>query len=89
MIENAQSKFDYFIVDTAPKLPVTDTLLISKYADITLFVARAGYTEKRLVDFSRGLAETNKLRNMAYVLNGVGLGKDKGYNYGYGYGAQK
>ena len=85
-IEDAKKEFDYIIVDTAPTLLVTDTLLISKYADITLFVARAGYTEKRLVDFSRGLAETKKLRNMAYVLNGVGLGKAKGYNYGYGYG---
>lgn len=85
-LEDAKKEFDYIIVDTAPTILVTDTLLISQYADITLFVARAGYTEKRLVDFSRGLAKTKKLRNMAYVLNGVGQGKGKGYNYGYGYG---
>jgi len=85
-INAVEEEFDYIIVDTAPTLLVTDTLLISQYADLTLFVSRAGFTEKRLVEYSMGLAKTKKLKNMTYVLNGVGKGKTKGYNYGYGYG---
>lgn len=85
-ITAAKKEFDYIIVDTAPTMLVSDTLLISKFADATLFVTRAGQTDKRLLEFSKNLHKTKKLKNMAYVVNGVGNGKAKGYNYGYGYG---
>lgn len=85
-LEKAKEKFDYVIVDTAPTLLVTDTLLISQHADLTLYVVRAGYTEKRLLEFSKELATSEKLRNMAYVINDVPSGNISGYNYGYGYG---
>lgn len=85
-MEQAQTEFDYNIVDTAPTLLVTDTLLISQYADLTLFVVRAGFTDKRLIEFSKNLNNTKKLYNMAFVLNDVGLGKSRDYNYGHGYG---
>lgn len=85
-LEQAKKEFDYVIVDTAPTILVTDTLLISQFADMTVFVTRAGYTEKRLLDFSKELHKNNKLQNMAYVLNDVGQGKNNSYNYGYGYG---
>ena len=85
-ITAAKKEFDYIIVDTAPTMLVTDTLLISKFADATVFVTRSGLTDKRLLDFSKNLHKTKKLKNMAYVVNGVGNGKAKGYNYGYGYG---
>jgi len=85
-ITAAKKEFDYIIVDTAPTMLVTDTLLISKFADATVFVTRSGLTDKRLLEFSKNLHKTKKLKNMAYVVNGVGNGKAKGYNYGYGYG---
>jgi capsular exopolysaccharide synthesis family protein len=85
-ITAAKKEFDYIVVDTAPTMLVTDTLLISKFADVTVFVTRSGQTDKRLLDFSKNLSKTKKLKNMAYVVNGVGNGKAKGYNYGYGYG---
>jgi capsular exopolysaccharide synthesis family protein len=85
-ITSAKKEFDYIILDTAPTMLVTDTLLISKFADATVFVTRSGLTDKRLLEFSKNLHKTKKLKNMAYVVNGVGNGKAKGYNYGYGYG---
>ncbi|SHJ76580.1 capsular exopolysaccharide family [Arenibacter nanhaiticus] len=85
-ITAAKKEFDYIIVDTAPTILVTDTLLISQHADATLFVTRAGYTDKRLLEFSKDLNKNKKLINMAYVLNDVRLGKGKGYGYGYNYG---
>ena len=87
----AKRDYDYVVIDTAPALLVTDTLLISKFADITLFVVRAGRTDEHLLGFSKNLSETDKLQNMTYVLNGVGSGRDQNSNYGYGYGyeAQK
>lgn len=88
LLEEAKQEFDYVIVDTAPTMLVTDTLLISRYADATLFLTRANYTEKKLLDFAQDLKKHNKLKNMMFVVNGVGEGKTKayGYNYGYSYG---
>lgn len=85
-IQKAKEEYDYVIVDTAPTMLVTDTLLISKYADATLFVLRAGITDKKLLQFSKELYKNKKLNNMAYVLNGVGKTKKGNYNYGYAYG---
>ena len=85
-LNSAKKELDYIVMDTAPTMLVTDTLLISKFADATVFVTRSGQTDKRLLEFSKNLFKTKKLKNMAYVVNGVGNGKAKGYNYGYGYG---
>jgi Mrp family chromosome partitioning ATPase len=75
-------------VDTAPTISVTDTLLISKFADATVYVTRANYTEKNLLEHANALVKNKKLKNMAYVINQVGasIGSKYGYNYGYGYG---
>ena len=75
-INKAKKEFDYIIIDTAL------TLLISETADLTLFVARAGITDKRLIEFSKGLDNSKKLYNMAYVLNEVGHGKTQSFNCG-------
>ena len=90
-IKSVKEEFDYIIVDTAPTLLVTDTMLISKYTDLTLFVARARFTDKKLLEYSQNLNKSKKLQNMAYALNDVGFGKARHYNYGhgYGYGAEK
>ncbi len=85
-METAKRDFDYVIVDTAPTMLVTDTLLIAKYADITLFTVRAGVTDKKVLEFSKSLSDHGKLKNMAYVVNAVGKGNGNDYNYGYGYG---
>ncbi|WP_299519948.1 tyrosine-protein kinase domain-containing protein [Winogradskyella sp.] len=85
LIEEAKEVYDYVIVDTAPTILVTDTMLISQLADATVYLARANYTEKNLLKFSKELHETGRLKNMAYVINSVGASKSYGYSYNYGY----
>lgn len=86
LIEEARQEYDYIVVDTAPTILVTDTMLISPLADATIYIARADYTEKNLLKFSKDLSESGKLKNMAYVINSVGASKSYGYSYNYGYG---
>jgi capsular exopolysaccharide synthesis family protein len=86
LLEGAKDMYDYIIVDTAPTILVTDTLLISQLADVTLYMVRANYTDKNLLNFIKELNEQQKLKNMAFVLNDIGAGKAYGYGYGYGYG---
>lgn len=85
LLEEAKQEFDYVVVDTAPTILVTDTMLISQLADATLYLVRAEFTEKNLLDFSKNLNDTGRLKNMAYVINGVGASKSYGYTYNYGY----
>lgn len=86
LINEAKEDYDYVIVDTAPTILVTDTMLISKLADATIYIARANFTDKSLLKYSKELFETGKLKNMAYVINGVGASRSYGYSYNYGYG---
>lgn len=86
LIEEAREIYDYVVVDTAPTILVTDTMLISQLADVTIYITRANYTEKNLLKFSKDLSESGKLKNMAYVINSVGASKSQGYGYNYGYG---
>lgn len=79
-----KSKFDIIIIDTAPTEPVIDTFLISNCADVTLYVTRAGYTDKRILETSNNLKTQGKLENVAYLLNDVQGINIKSYRYGYG-----
>ncbi|MCE8944232.1 tyrosine protein kinase, partial [Bacteroides faecis] len=45
-IETLKKHFDYVIMDTAPIGMVTDTLLIGRVADLSVYVCRADYTHK-------------------------------------------
>lgn len=85
-----EEQFDYVIVDTAPSLLVTDTFLINKYADLTLYVVRAGYTEKKLVQFAADAKKDGKLHDVSFVLNDVKWSNfGYGNKYGYAYGEEK
>ncbi|RXJ46062.1 GumC family protein [Gelidibacter gilvus] len=86
LLNEAKEEYDYIIVDTAPTILVTDTLLISEFADATLYLVRAEVTEKTLLDFSKDLYDSGRMKNMAYIINGVGASKSYGYSYNYGYG---
>lgn len=94
MIAEAKLEYDFIIIDTPPTLLVTDTLVISHLVDTTLYVVRADYTPKKILEFSVNLSDKGKLRNMAYVINNVGsnykgygtYGYNYKYNYAYGYG---
>lgn len=80
-----RDQYDYVILDTAPVGLVTDTLLLSRYTDVSVYVCRADYTPKASFLMVNDLAKEQKLTNMCVVLNGVDMSKKKyGYYYGYG-----
>lgn len=84
-IETLKSHFDYVILDTAPVGMVTDTLLIGRVADLSVYVCRADYTHKGEYTLINELSDGGKLPNLCTVVNGVDLKKRKyGYYYGYG-----
>lgn len=86
LFESLKKQYDYIIVDTAPVSLVTDTLLIAKHADCFIYVARANFLEKRMLNIPNTLFKEQKLPNMCMLLNDTD--STKGYGYGYGYGAK-
>ncbi|WMI67257.1 tyrosine-protein kinase [Mangrovimonas sp. YM274] len=78
--------YDYIIVDTAAVGLVTDTHLISQYADMFLYVVSVNNVDKRQLHIAQTLYKEGRLPNMAVILNGTLSKNGYGYSYGYGYG---
>lgn len=77
--------FDYIILDTAPIGIVTDTQLIARVADVSVYVCRADYTHKSDFAYINELKRENKLPNLCTLINGIDMNKRRnGYYYGYG-----
>ena len=96
IISQAKKVYDYIVIDTAPTLLVTDTLLLSHLADAMIFICRSNYTEKEILNYPKELIKAGKIKNVGIVLNSVGSNSryhysysykyGYSYNYGYGYG---
>ena len=86
-IEELKERYDLIVLDTAPIPMVTDTTLISRVADICLYVCRADYTQKAALEYIHTLEAKEDFCKMAIALNGIDLSKRKHrvmYKYGYG-----
>ena len=85
LVKDLRDRYDYIIIDTAPVGLVSDSLIVGRVADRTIYVTRANVTYKRHLNWVNDLAKTKKLPALALVLNGMQMGK-RSYGYGYGYG---
>lgn len=84
-IETLKKHFDYIILDAAPIGMVTDTQLIARVADLSVYVCRSGYTIKSEFKLVNDLKSENKLPHPCILLNGIDMNKrETGSYYGYG-----
>ena len=91
MVEAVRGEYDYVLLDCPPVELVADPAIINRYADLTIFVVRAGLLEKGMLpEIDQWYAE-KKYNNLVVLLNGTdgkgGYGYHKyGYHkYGYHY----
>lgn len=85
-----REKYDYIIIDSAPIAMVTDSDIISRVADICVYVCRADVTPKAALDYVNKLKYEKKFDQFCIAINGIDLSKRKHtYKYGYGYGYGK
>ncbi|MWW25901.1 GumC family protein [Algibacter lectus] len=86
VLNYGKEHYDYVIVDTAPVNMVTDTLQIASKADLFIYLVRANYLDKRLLEIPKKLYNEKRIPNMTVVINGTDVKKGYGYGNGYGYG---
>jgi non-specific protein-tyrosine kinase len=93
ILKDLSGRFDAVVVDSAPLLPVADTLGLAPYTDGTVLVVRAARTSgdrvRSAVDALRavGAPVLGAMLNMA-DLKRQGYGRAYGYGYGYGYDSE-
>ncbi len=88
LMAQLNEKFDYIIIDAPPIGLVTDAQLLSKYADLTLYLVRQGYTYKNQLNIPDDIFKNKKMKKIALLVNDIKQGRGHyGYGYGYGYGS--
>ena len=86
LLDALRDDYHYIILDTAPLMLVTDSLLIADVADATVYVTRSEVTEKAYIEFANNQIDSQKIKNVGFVLNDVhktNFGYDNKYGYGY------
>jgi Mrp family chromosome partitioning ATPase len=81
-----REQFDFILLDGAPVLPVTDSVILSELVDSTLLVARFNLTQRQSLERSYQLleAQSRPEQNIGVVLNAVERTGSSYYDY-YGY----
>lgn len=86
LMDTLTGMYDYVIIDCPPAEIVADAAIISSHADLTVYVIRAGMTDKSVLSDVQKLNDSGRYTRMAVVLNGIDVyGSGKG-RYGYGKG---
>ncbi|BAX82642.1 polysaccharide biosynthesis tyrosine autokinase [Labilibaculum antarcticum] len=85
LFEALSKKYDCIVIDTSPVGMVSDSLLLSPFANASLFVTRHQLTNKSFFSQNMKLLQEAQFKNVGLILNGI-KGKSYGYGYGYGYG---
>ena len=85
LLASLSSEFDYVIIDTPPVLSVTDAVLLSKLADSTLLVIRAGMTSKAALRRAYDVLAQVDAHIMGVILNAADVTEPDRYYYGTRY----
>lgn len=79
-------RYDHVIIDSAPILPVSDSLALARVVDGVLLVTQSSRTTKRNVGEALSRLEKVGAPLVGMVLNRAAESATKGYGYGYSYG---
>lgn len=90
LVEELRQDYQYIIIDSAPLLLVSDTLLIADTADATIYVSRSKHTKNDLIEFANKNIREHKIHNVGFILNDVNKHFfSYGHKYSYGYHKEK
>lgn len=79
LLKSLAALYDYVVVDSPPLTSITDTLLLSGYADGILFVVNGQVSPREFVKTAREQLQDRPV--LGVVLNGISTPKKYGYYY--------
>jgi capsular exopolysaccharide synthesis family protein len=82
LLEELRNQYDVILLDTAPMLPVSDTLVLRELVDGIVLVHRLGYTPHTL--FRQALEDIGEKKLLGVLLNGVEPQSERYYQKYYG-----
>jgi len=85
LMEQWKMEFDHVILDSAPVLPVADSLSLAPIADSTIIVVRAASTRRKALQRIRALLRRVHARVIGIVVNDVDLRLENYYTYSKNY----
>ena len=88
LIDDLVKRYDYVLIDSAPMMMVSDSFHILALADVLVYVTRAKYTEKQLLNYIKVVEADENVKKIGLVLNDIDkeeLRYGYGGKYGYGY----
>ena len=85
LIQKVRQSFDHIIIDTPPIIPVSDSVLISKYCDIKLFVVSAGQDTLNDVKQAVKKANNHAIKIDGFIFNHQKSSTESQYQYRYSY----
>lgn len=87
LLERYRDRYDVIVVDSAPVLPVADTLAIAPYVTGVVLSVSVPDAERREVGAALELLRRIGVRMLGVVATNLATdGGKRGYGYGYGYG---
>lgn len=81
LIDRLANEYDYVLIDSPPILPVTDSVILSRYVDGVVLVVKGASTPKKVVRDARARLEAVGARVLGAILNNVDVTGGDYYYY--------
>ncbi len=81
ILDQLAANFDYVVIDSPPVLPVTDSVILSRYVDGVVLVVRGAVTPRRVVNDAKLRLKSVGARLLGVVLNDVDVTGGDYYYY--------
>jgi capsular exopolysaccharide synthesis family protein len=81
-IDKLKEMYDYIVIDSAPAGILTETYLLMKIADLTIFIVRINNTIKETLKTTLKNLDANKLSNISVLINDIDISREA-FKYGY------
>lgn len=88
LLQQLSGNFDVVVLDSAPVIPVTDSVVLSGSVDALLIVAQANRTSSKQVNGTVRALNRVSAPLAGVIMNRVGERKLRSDQYGYGYGSK-
>ena len=85
ILDTLRNNFDFIIIDTPPCTVVSDTTLLTRYADCVLHVIRLNYANQKQIQEALTSLHNREVPLTGCIVNGA---EHASSHYGYGYGSR-